>query len=162
MKTAGKLASGWLLTMGFMFMTLSISAVFDKNAMQKESPQVRVDVDEIEFTPQNVTSENNYNPISYFIFGVPTLTLGGWLALGLYRDSKQEKKVLNQQTSDRLQSVFYNMLTEYNGRITVLGFAMQSQLPAATARQYLDEKADEFHANFKISDDGAISYHFDV
>ena len=162
MKTAGKLASGWLLTMGFMFMTLSISSVFDKNAMQKESPQVRVDVDEIEFTPQNVASGTDYNPISYFIFGVPTLTLGGWLALGLYRDSKQEKKVLNQQTSDRLQSVFYNMLTEYNGRITVLGFAMQSQLPAATARQYLDEKAEEFHANFKISNDGAISYHFDV
>lgn len=161
MKTAGKLASGWLLTMGFMFMTLSISAVSDKIAMQK-SPQIPVDVDDIEFTPQNLRYETDYNAVGYFIFGVPTLTLGGWLALGLYRDSKEEKKALNQQTSDRLQSVFYNMLTEYNGRITVLGFAMQSQLPAATARQYLDEKADEFHANFKISDDGAISYHFDV
>ncbi|GAX41059.1 hypothetical protein NIES4075_20270 [Tolypothrix sp. NIES-4075] len=162
MKTAGKLASGWLLTLGFMFMTLSVSSVFDKIAMQKESQQIRIDVDEIEFTPANTASVNDNDALRYFVFGVPTLILGGWLAFGLYRESQQEKKMINQQVSDRLQSLFYRMLTENNGRVTVLSFAMQSQLPAAVAREYLDEKAQEFHANFKVSDDGAISYHFDV
>jgi hypothetical protein len=54
------------------------------------------------------------------------------------------------------------MLQENHGRITVLGFAMQSQLPAANARLYLDEKAKEFNANFKVNEEGAVSYHFDV
>jgi hypothetical protein len=54
------------------------------------------------------------------------------------------------------------MLQDNHGRVTVLGFAMQSQLPAAHARQYLDEKAQEFNANFKVNEEGAVSYHFDV
>jgi hypothetical protein len=161
MKTAGKLASGWLLTLGFMFMTLSASAVLNKISMQNASRRLPVDFDE-EFVDTNATSADENAAVGGLVFGVPTLILGGWLAFGLYRDSQQEKKMINQQVSDRLQSLFYQMLTENNGRVTVLSFAMQSQLPAAVAREYLDEKAQEFHANFKVSDDGAISYHFDV
>ncbi len=161
MKTAGKLASGWLLTLGFMFTTLSVSAVFNKIAMQNASRRLPVDYDE-EFVDTNATYADDNAAVGGLVFGVPTLILGGWLALGLYRESQQEKKTINQQVSDRLQSIFYQMLTEHNGRVTVLRFAMQSQLPAAVAREYLDEKAQEFHANFKVSEDGAISYHFDV
>lgn len=160
MKTAGKLASGWLLTLGFMFMTLSASAVLNKISMQNASRRLPVDWNEPVDISDTYADDNA--AVGGLVFGVPTLILGGWLALGLYRESKQEKKILNQQTSDRLQSIFYQMLTERNGRVTVLAFAMQSQLPAAVAREYLDEKAQEFHANFKVSDDGAISYHFDV
>lgn len=160
MKTAGKLASGWLLTLGFMFMTLSASALFNKIAMQNASRALPVDFEE-EFVASATYPDDN-TVVGGLVFGVPTLILGGWLAFGLYRESQQEKKMINQQVSDRLQSIFYQMLTENNGRVTVLSFAMQSQLPAAIAREYLDEKAQEFHANFKVSDDGAISYHFDV
>ncbi|MCV3214986.1 hypothetical protein OGM63_15935 [Plectonema radiosum NIES-515] len=162
MKTAGKLASGWLLTLGFMFMTLSASALFNKIAIEKASRRLPVDFEEQEFVAQNTTYPDNNTVVGGLVFGVPTLILGGWLAFGLYRESQQEKKMINQQVSDRLQSLFYQMLTENNGRVTVLSFAMQSQLPAAVAREYLDEKAQEFHANFKVSEDGAISYHFDV
>jgi hypothetical protein len=161
MKTAGKLASGWLLTLGFMFMTLSASAVFNKIAMQNASRRLPEDFDE-EFVDPNAIYPDENTAVGGFVFGVPTLILGGWLALGLYRESQQEKKAINQLSSDRLQSIFYRMLTEHNGRVTVLSFAMQSQLPASVAREYLDERAQEFHANFKVSDDGAISYHFDV
>ncbi len=162
MKTAGKLASGWLLTLGFMFMTLSASALFNKIAMENASRRLPIDYDEQRFDAQTYTYPDDNTVVGGLVFGVPTLILGGWLAFGLYRESKQEKKIINQQVSDRLQSLFYRMLTENNGRVTVLSFAMQSQLPAAVAREYLDEKAQEFHANFKVSDDGAISYHFDV
>ncbi|NEU72459.1 hypothetical protein PI95_007690 [Hassallia byssoidea VB512170] len=161
MKTAGKLASGWLLTLGFMFMTLSVSAALNKISMQNASRRLPVDWDE-EFVDTNATYPDDNTIVGGLVFGVPTLILGGWLAFGLYRDTQQEKKMINQQVSDRLQSLFYQMLTENNGRVTVLSFAMQSQLPAAVAREYLDEKAQEFHANFKVSEDGAISYHFDV
>jgi hypothetical protein len=159
MKTAEKLAAGWLLTLGFMFVTLSATAVFEKLATRKV---IILPKDEYEFNAPSATYEDDNAAVGGIIFGVPTLTLGTWLALGLYRQSRQEKKAINQQVSDRLQSIFYEMLQENHGRVTVLGFAMQSQLPAANARQYLDEKAKEFNANFKVNEEGAVSYHFDV
>jgi hypothetical protein len=159
MKTAEKLAAGWLLTLGFMFVTLSVSAVLEKNATNNVSVYPK---DEYNFPAPNPTYEDDNTAVGGLVFGVPTLILGGWLALGLYSQSRQQKKALNQQASDRLQSVFYEMLEENNGRMTVLGFAMQSQLPAADARQYLDQKAKEFNANFKVSEEGAVLYHFEV
>ncbi|MEH2180520.1 hypothetical protein [Nostoc sp.] len=159
MKTAEKLAAGWLLTLGFMFVTLSATAALEKFATRKA---IIIPPGEYEFNAPNATYEDNNTAVGGLIFGVPTLTLGMWLALGLYRQSRQEKKAINQQVSDRLQSIFYEMLQENHGRVTVLGFAMQSQLPAAHARQYLDEKAKEFNANFKVNEEGAVSYHFDV
>ncbi|MEH2164837.1 MAG: hypothetical protein V7K38_28230 [Nostoc sp.] len=159
MKTAEKLAAGWLLTLGFMFLTLSASAAIEKFATRKVFIPVK---DAYDFYAPNATYQDDNTIAGGLIFGVPSLTLGTWLALGLYRQSRQEKKALNQQCSDRLQSLFYEMLQENHGRVTVLGFAMQSQLPAAHARQYLDEKAKEFNANFKVNEEGAVSYHFDV
>jgi hypothetical protein len=159
MKTAEKLAAGWLLTLGFMFLTLSATAVFEKFATRKA---ITIPTDNYDYIAPNATYEDDNAAVGGLIFGVPTLTLGTWLALGLYRQSRQEKKALNQQVSDRLQSIFYEMLQDNHGRVTVLGFAMQSQLPAAHARQYLDEKAKEFNANFKVNEEGAVSYHFDV
>jgi hypothetical protein len=159
MKTAEKLAAGWLLTLGFMFLTLSATAVFEKFATRKA---ITIPTDNYDYIAPYATYEDDNAAVGGLIFGVPTLTLGTWLALGLYRQSRQEKKALNQQVSDRLQSVFYEMLQDNQGRVTVLGFAMQSQLPAAHARQYLDEKAKEFNANFKVNEEGAVSYHFDV
>ncbi|AVH70938.1 hypothetical protein [Nostoc sp. 'Lobaria pulmonaria (5183) cyanobiont'] len=159
MKTAEKLAAGWLLTLGFMFVTLSATAALEKFATRQA---IIIPTGEYEFNAPNATYEDNNAAVGGLIFGVPTLTLGTWLALGLYRQSRQEKKAINQQVSDRLQSIFYEMLQENHGRVTVLGFAMQSQLPAAHARQYLDEKAKEFNANFKVNEEGAVSYHFDV
>ncbi|MDZ7964495.1 MAG: hypothetical protein RM368_05910 [Nostoc sp. DedSLP03] len=159
MKTAEKLAAGWLLTLGFMFVTLSATAALEKFATPKAIP---IPAGEYDFNAPNAPYEDNNAAVGGLIFGVPTLTLGTWLALGLYRQSRQEKKAINQQVSDRLQSIFYEMLQENHGRVTVLGFAIQSQLPAAHARQYLDEKAKEFNANFKVNEEGAVSYHFDV
>ncbi len=159
MKTAEKLAAGWLLTLGFMFVTLSATATFEKFATRKV---IILPKDEYDFNSPYPSYEDDNAAVGGIVFGVPTLTLGTWLALGLYRQSRQEKKAINQQVSDRLQSIFYGMLQENHGRVTVLGFAMQSQLPAAHARQYLDEKAKEFNANFKVNEEGAVSYHFDV
>jgi hypothetical protein len=162
MKTAEKLAAGWLLTLGFMLVMLSAAEVFNKTTMEKSITLPLAWDGSIEFSPPADTPVIDNNAVEHLIFGVPTLTLGAWLALGLYRQSRRENKALNQQVSDRLQSIFYEMLVENHGRVTVLGFAMQSQLPAAHARQYLDEKAKEFHANFKVNEEGAVSYHFDV
>ncbi|SRR5579883_552688 len=161
MKTAEKLATGWLLTLGFMLLTVSVSAFMERNAILQpissstEEPQQ--DFRNLEAIPQ---LENT--ALYDLIFGVPTSVLGIWMASDLYRQSRQEKKAIKQQTSDRLQSIFYRLIQENQGRITVLSFAMQSQLPAAAAKQYLDEQAKQFNANFKVNEDGGVSYHFDV
>ncbi|MBD2358502.1 hypothetical protein H6G41_28480 [Tolypothrix sp. FACHB-123] len=161
MKTAEKLAAGWLLTLGFMFLTISVSAGIQKHDMLKPIPGADGNSGK-EFLNKPRLYRLNYEATQGLIFGVPTLILGGWLSLGLYHQSRQEKKALNQQMSDRLQSIFYQMLQENKGRMTLLGFAIKSELPAIAARQYLDEKAKEFNANFKVSEDGTVSYHFEI
>ncbi|AFY35824.1 hypothetical protein [Calothrix sp. PCC 7507] len=163
MKTAEKLAAGWLLTLGFMFLTLSVSAALEKNSMLEPIPTAIEEEDYArEYVNRDALSLLDTTARQSLIFGVPTLILGGWLSLGLYRQSRQEKKALDQQVNEQLQSIFYHMLQENKGRMTVAGFAIKSQLPAITAREYLDEKAKEFNANFKVSEDGAISYHFEI
>jgi len=162
MKTAEKLAAGWLLTLGFMFLTLSVSAVVEKNNMLKPLPSGDAMGSGEDFVNKEALYMLDTTARQSFMFGVPTMVLGGWLSLSLYRQSKKAQKALQQQVSDRLQSIFYEMLQQNHGRVTVLGFAMQSQLPAPIAREFLDEKAKEFNANFKVNEEGAVSYHFDV
>ncbi|MBD2432998.1 MULTISPECIES: hypothetical protein [Fischerella] len=161
MKTGEKLAAGWLLTLGLMFLTLSVSAAIEKHKMvQYISPGI--DEEAPDFRSTEAYNALDLTTKQGLIFGIPTLALGGWLAIGLYRQSRQDKKALEQQISEHLQSTFYRMIQENNGRITLLGFAMQSHLPAPVARQYLDEQAKVFNANYKISEEGGISYHFDL
>jgi len=156
MKTSEKLAAGWLLSLGFMFLTISVSEVIGKANQPKDnnSPGEQV------FTAPNAYDRDAV--VGGIAFGVPTILLGGWLTLDLYRQNRREKQAIHQQKKAHLQSQFFQMLQENQGEITVLGFAMQSQLPASEARVYLDQKAKEFQANFQVNDQGAVSYHFDI
>ncbi|QLE56132.1 hypothetical protein [Nostoc sp. TCL26-01] len=162
MKTAEKLAAGWLLTLGFMFLTLSTSAVIQRNTMLK--PIATGENEELvkDYINRDALNLLDNTATQGLIFGVPTMIVGSWLGVALYLQNRNSKKALQQQMSDRLQSTFYEMIQENQGRVTVLGFAMQSQLPATVARQYLDDKAKEFNANFQVNEEGAVSYHFDV
>ncbi|MDB9447316.1 hypothetical protein [Anabaena sp. CS-542/02] len=162
MKTAEKLAAGWLLTLGFMFLTLSVSATLEKKSVLKPVSKPYNQALVKEFINQPAVYYLDNTARNGMIFGIPTMVLGGWLSLGLYRQSKNEQKALQKQLSDRLQSTFYQMLQENNGRVTVLGLAMNCQLPAATAREYLDMKAKEFNGDFHVSETGGVSYHFEI
>ncbi|NMF64645.1 hypothetical protein DP113_13935 [Brasilonema octagenarum UFV-E1] len=163
MKTAEKLAAGWLLTLGFMFLSLSASAVMQKNAMDRRiEPSLRQVIALNDFRNQDAVNVLDNTALNGLIFGVPTSVLGVWLALGVYRKSRDERKAIKEQTTDQLQSTFYRMIQENNGRITLVSFAMQLQLPPATAKQYLDDQAKVFNANFKVNEEGGVSYHFDV
>ncbi|ARV58525.1 hypothetical protein BZZ01_07620 [Nostocales cyanobacterium HT-58-2] len=157
MKTAEKLAAGWLLTLGFMFLSVSTSAMMQKNAMQKPMlPGLRY----YDFRNEAAINVLDNTALHGLIFGVPTSVLGVWMALGIFRQTRQERKAIKSQANEALQSTFYRMIQENNGRITLVSFAMQSQLPPATAKQYLDDQAKLFNANFKVSEEGGISYDF--
>ena len=167
MKTAEKFAAGWLLTLGFMFLSLSVSALSEKNAFEKAMEQP-LDEHSAEifkapdYELHRSIREKNDTALGGFIFGFPTSLLGGWLAISLYNQKRQQKKALSQKANEELQSTFYRMVLENEGRITVFKFAMHSQLPAASAKEYLDQKAKEFNADFTVGEDGGISYYFDV
>lgn len=88
-----------------------------------------------------------------FVFGFPAAVWGGWLAKSLYRQGQNEER-------DRLHSTFYRLLKEGNGQIAVMRFAMEAQLSAVAAKQYLDEKAKQFDAEFGVSEEGGIFYYF--
>ena len=88
-------------------------------------------------------------------FGIPPIALGGWLIFDGQRRSKQEEY-------ERLQSTFFKLLKQGNGRITALGFAMETGLTGAMAKAYLDERAEEFTANFDVDDEGNMSYRFNL
>jgi len=160
MKTAEKLAAGWLITLGFILTTISAQAIMNKHLMFKNIPPGTYD--KYDYTNYHAVDQLDAEARNGIIYGFPSLALGGWLALGMFRRGKKEENAIAKQIDLHLQSMFYRMISENQGRITVLGFAMQSQLPASTAREFLDDQAKQFNANFKVNEDGAVSYHFDI
>jgi ribosomal protein L7/L12 len=93
--------------------------------------------------------------VALCVFGLAPSALGGWLIVGARRKDQQAM-------SDRLQTAFFHLLKQGNGRITALGFAMETGLTGAMAKSYLDERASEFGANFDVDDDGNMFYRFNL
>jgi hypothetical protein len=161
MKTAGKIAAGWLLVLGLIFSITSASQlVYKPNREVTSSTSNTTAGDEDTYLVNTTDVIENNSIIEKLLVGIPSLLIGGWLLLSLCGQTEEAEKVLQQKNSDRLQSIFYEMLKDNYGRITVLAFAIHSDLPEFIAREYLDDRAKEFNATFKVSDDGSISYHF--
>ena len=133
MKLLTKLASGFLLTWGLLFLIVPVVVLPDKNASQDDRDQA----------------------IGCLVGGIPITAWGAWLAWGLYRQRQKEER-------DRLQAIFYHLLKQGHGSVTVLKLAMEAKLSGADAKQYLDAKAKEFGATFDVTDRGSIAYEFDL
>lgn len=105
MKTAEKLAAGWLLSLGFMFLTLSASAAIQKNSMQKPFPPSPYG------EPQEILNKEaiyvlDNTTLHGLVFGVPTSILGVWLAMGLFRQSQQDKKSSSSRLARKCNRLF--------------------------------------------------------
>jgi ribosomal protein L7/L12 len=85
--------------------------------------------------------------------GLP-IALGSWLI-------RSQRSSQDQQSQDRLRTVFFRALQEGGGELTVLQFSIAAQLDGAAAKAYLDDQALKFNATFKVSDQGRVSYCFD-
>jgi ribosomal protein L7/L12 len=102
------------------------------------------------------TAEDREAAIAVLIFfGLPPAALGSYLLWSSYSQNQQE-------TRDRLRSTFFQLLKEGQGHITTLRFAMETGLEGQAAKIYLDDRAREFSANFNVTEDGRISYFFDL
>jgi hypothetical protein len=132
MKLIAKVGAGFLLSLGGIIILAGVYAPFNSQISRQE----RIS-----------------QAIACFLFGIPMTGGGVFLFRGLHQLRQKEAR-------DRLQSIFYQLLKQGNGHITVLHLAMEAQLSAAAAKQYLDQKALEFNTTFNVSEQGVIFYQF--
>ena len=57
-------------------------------------------------------------------------------------------------------NLFFRLVKEGEGRITLMRFAMEAQLSGEEAKQFLAQKVKEFDGNFDVSEQGDIAYRF--
>lgn len=77
----------------------------------------------------------------------------GWWVWRSYQHRQKTQR-------ERLNAIFYELIQTHHGKTTVLDFAMTAQLSATEARQFLNDRAREFAAQFEVSDQGDITYVF--
>lgn len=142
MKPIKTVAAGLLLAFGFFCLIVAVSGL-------------------VETDPDDQDDGRDIALVG-FATGIPAVGVGAWLAWGVYREGKNKKLALDKEERDRLQGIFFQMIRERNGQITALHFAMESQLSAHQAKQYLEEQAKEFNADFEVSDRGDVVYRFKV
>jgi hypothetical protein len=87
------------------------------------------------------------------IFGLGAV--GFWLWRSHIKKRQQQKR---QQT--RINAKFYKLLQQQQGRISVLDFAMRTQLDGAAAQAYLNTQAQSFSAFFETTPQGDLIYVF--
>jgi hypothetical protein len=92
---------------------------------------------------------------------LPLLAVFGLGAVGfwLWR-SHAQKRQQQQRQQTRLNAKFYKLLQQQQGRISVLDFAMRTQLNGAAAQAYLNTQAQSFSAFFETTPQGDLIYVF--
>ncbi|MBE9051924.1 hypothetical protein IQ243_16130 [Nostocales cyanobacterium LEGE 11386] len=139
MKIMIKVCAGFMLSLGFLFLMVSLSTLSDLNAENN--------------TPEQKSAQSAF--WGGIALGMPLTAGGGYMFWGLRRRNQK-------QLNDRLDAIFYQMLRANNGKITVLQLAMEAKLTGKQAKQYLDQKSQEFNASFEPSEQGDISYLFHI
>jgi hypothetical protein len=89
------------------------------------------------------------------MFWAIATTAGIAWACRLYQQQQKNKLA-------HLDSVFYKLIKENQGRVTALDLAMNAKLPGEKVQEYLDERASEFAADFEVTEQGGILYYFQI
>ncbi|MDF0551781.1 hypothetical protein [Kamptonema sp. UHCC 0994] len=132
------------------------SALADAKAAEKEISSSLA----VSQAPQIIAYPGS-NPI------VP-ITLGTGLIIGLAVSGGliplfaawKQKGIQKKQERHRLQEILYRLIQEGSGEITLVRFAMETQLSAEEAQEYLNQQAEAFNATCEVKKEGSISYHF--
>ncbi len=131
MKRLKKISAGLVLSLGILLLTVPV----------------------VVSTRREATSQDKVDALGSLIVGIPATFWGVWLAWRIYRQEQKE-------VFEHLQSTFYRLIQNENGRISVLKLAMAAKLPIAVAQDYLDHKARECDATFEVTEEGKIFYKF--
>ncbi|MEL6136220.1 MAG: hypothetical protein AAFR42_02245 [Cyanobacteria bacterium J06628_6] len=98
--------------------------------------------------------------LSCLIVGAFPAAGGGWMVMSARQDSKRMGQSKQAAEDKRRRDVLYQLIKETDGKFTLLQFAMAVDLPATQAREWLDDQAKLFGANFSVTEQGDIVYHF--
>ncbi|MBL1175607.1 bL12 family ribosomal protein [Pantanalinema sp. GBBB05] len=93
--------------------------------------------------------------VAGIFLGLPPTVLGSWMLI----DGQRKARLA---ADDRLQSTFFQVLQQQNGRITPLSLAMATGVSGQVAKTFLAEKAKEFDANFEVDETGNVIYCFSL
>lgn len=129
-----------LFSFGLLFLMVFVSLIIDPQEEDDNSPGA-------------------YIAASVIVSG-PPLIGGGLLLWSAFRQGAQAKKIQQSKSQAELRDLFFDLLQENQGEISVLKFAMASNLSGEAARDYLNDRAQEFGADFNVSDRGDITYVF--
>ncbi|NET30972.1 MAG: hypothetical protein F6K19_03085 [Cyanothece sp. SIO1E1] len=96
---------------------------------------------------------------------LPFIILAG-MAWGAYkiwqiwypRHQAHQLKLKQQQAF--INSAFYQLIQQYQGRVSILDLSMTAHIKPEEAKQFLDTKAKEFMADFEPTDQGEVLYVF--
>lgn len=85
---------------------------------------------------------------------LPWLVVVGLAGGGLWywRRRKAREQILHQ--------LFYAQVSAHGGRLSVLDFAIAAQITGREARQFLDQRAEEFWGDFEPTPTGDVLYTF--
>lgn len=131
-----KLLIGIFLSTGFVFLAVTASVFFTKNPSEKDKSAA----------------------LGGLIIGVPATAAGGWLMWELRR----HKQRLQQARELEIETIFLQQLTQNNGNMTAISFALATKLPLEESKKYLDTKSTQLNCAYNIDERGGASYHFEL
>jgi hypothetical protein len=138
-KTMKKIFAGLFLLAGLLIPVVTLATILDPYASPEEYEGMLA---------------------GFFILGLPCLVGGIWLTVGIIQQNQRETEEQQKAESDRLREIFFRLVRQENGEMTVLRFAMEAQIPGDQAKEYLNECAKQYDATFNVGDEGEISYKF--
>ncbi len=92
------------------------------------------------------------------VFAIAGLAAGSYYLWQQNRKQKQHR----QKQQARINAKFYQLLQQQQGRISVLDFAMRTQMNGTAAQAYLNTQAQAFSAFFETTPQGDIIYVFNL
>jgi hypothetical protein len=105
--------------------------------------------------------------ISLFLIGLMVALVGSVLAVSVIATPFilvwwvwRQVFLRKREQQSNLNSAFYQLLQDNCGQVTLLDFALKTNLTGLEAKQYLDQRAQEFMADFEVTQKGEIVYCF--
>jgi hypothetical protein len=97
------------------------------------------------------------------LLGIVFVVVGfGFAAGGAYLEQLRKQEERRQRSRDRLRNLFLQLLQDNEGQVSVVQFAVAAGLDGMAARAYLDEQARSLNAGYNISQEGKLTYYFDL
>lgn len=147
MKLFKKIAAGLLLSWGFICLMITVSEL--PNLLGKN------------VTPE-AKAEARDTAIGGIALGFPPGVIGTALVWEIHRKAKKDQKAKEAAKEATLRGIFFRMIEENRGDITILRFAKETNITIEEAKEFLDRQAIILNATFDVNENGNIFYHFSM